>query len=683
MLVSFSAISCAELDATIDAGIEYDKPANIIIDENLRTYDVLKSYSNDLFLGTNASFGDISEDNTPMTLISSNFNQIRPNTEFLHQNIVEENGIYNFTTAGNFMNVAAENSLPIYGGEIISNKNLNSTFLNSIAAPITFLTPLFSNLLDKSDLERRNIDSWETIGNVSVVEYMGLNSVRLESGTVEAELGSVSITSSSVTVEEGANFQVTLYLLSSKPSEGKITLVGLNDNEPEMDWMGIGEVSPTFTTDYGWNKIQFNTSDFDDSGLFSFKLELGKTPNAYHCINITGLSIIDLNSVAENPDEIFVEAEDCDLSTNSYWEEREDDVASEGKYLYGNSPSDYTVPTNDEGDADYVFTKTINVNTAGTYTFWIRQKCDAPRGGDDSFFVSVNGSPLKFGWWANIGLDVWTWANMGTYELSAGDNTVKICIRENGKWMDKLYFTMTSNVPTGIGSVAIPQDEYTLEVSHDVKSAAIAAEMVNYISSLFSHLNRVAAWSVVGEPLADDGSIALGTGGSVAGEFYWADYLGGKYISEAFKVASDSVPAETMLFISERDLDTNTDKLASIKTILASNNTIDGLAIKLELSTKSDMDKVEQMFKSVAETGKMIAVLDLAVSVSDQSYEELLAQAEVYEMVASLYMSNIPTEQQYGILLSNPSDNTKGLWDSGYNRRPSYGGFIDGLSSGL
>jgi GH35 family endo-1,4-beta-xylanase len=182
-------------------------------------------------------------------------------------------------------------------------------------------------------------------------------------------------------------------------------------------------------------------------------------------------------------------------------------------------------------------------------------------------------------------------------------------------------------------------------------------------------------------------------------EFYWQDYLGKDYAVKAFKMARTYGNADDMLFINDYNLEYNLDKcrgiIAYVKYIESQGAKIDGIGTQMHISTDLDKGKIEEMFKLLAGTGKLIKVseLDIGVGVktnvaTDAHYQ---AQAEMYRFVVEKYFEIIPAAQQYGITVWSPRDSPAGsfwradepigLWTEGYNRKRAYAAFSEALSN--
>ncbi len=257
--------------------------------------------------------------------------------------------------------------------------------------------------------------------------------------------------------------------------------------------------------------------------------------------------------------------------------------------------------------------------------------------------------------------------------------------------------------------------------------------MEEWIKGMSTHegiQDRVVAWDVINEPITDDGgwrgidnafggtdddgvadsaptedetnglslNWANGTGN---GHFYWGYYIGKEYATKAFEFAREYNP-NAKLYVNEYNLETSPTKLASlidfVNYIDQNNSTgaaiVDGIGTQMHLTASSiTEDQINTMFKTLANTGKLIRVteLDVAIGTTSPSSDELETQADVYQMVVESYKANIPESQQGGITAWGLSDNSEeheywlngdspNLFDSNYERKHAYKGFCDGLA---
>ncbi len=678
-------VSCTE---EFDSGFVPEKPDEVILNEQISSYNVLNSFNTDLTLGANVSISDFLLKETTYSLMVTNFNEITANNSMTHGAIVLDNGTMDFSAVNDLIEEANNKGIGLYGKSLCWHKNQNATYLNSLVAPTVFQTPLYTRRLDKSGLEDESFDGWDITNDgagISIVDYNGLNAVELIADGSSSNPEDLRLITPEIPVVDGHRYEVTFFIRSSAAGEGRISFEGLNENEPQIEWTG-NDKSATFQTGLAWKEVKFFVDDFAGS-TFKMHFDLGYVPNVTYLINVAGLSVVDVDADIENPDEIFIESENG--TVGSEWLVVDDATASGDKHTLANSPANVLDPTT--AGAENFINFTFNVNTAGTYTLWSRTLPTENFGGDDSYFVGVNGATPNYGWWG-LGSNDWQWTNLGTHTLPKGENTMDICIRENGLKVDRFYFTLTTNTPTGKGSPVLSQTEYTLELTNEDKAKIIENTLNSWITEMLTiGKSYVKAWDVVSEPMDDDNPSDLKTGiGSELGsnEFYWQDYLGKDYAVKAFKSARNNANDGDLLFISDYGLE-NPDKCQGlidyVTYIEDQGASIDGINVQLSLDLSSDTEAISTMFQKIAASGKMIRISDLQVSIYTKypTAEELQQQTEMYNTVVTAYYEKVSAEQRYGISLSgyvDSEDNKSGLWDKNHNRKLSFTGFADGLS---
>ena len=136
---------------------------------------------------------------------------------------------------------------------------------------------------------------------------------------------------------------------------------------------------------------------------------------------------------------------------------------------------------------------------------------------------------------------------------------------------------------------------------------------------------------------------------------------------------------------------------------------IDGLGTQMHISyneneaaQKKQEECIVNMFRLMAETGKLVRVSELdmgyvdaagnSVMTEDMTEQQHRNMADFYRFIVSKYFEIVPAAQQYGItqwcLTDAPADSgwrkgqPVGLWDLNYNRKHTYGGFAEGLKAG-
>lgn len=265
---------------------------------------------------------------------------------------------------------------------------------------------------------------------------------------------------------------------------------------------------------------------------------------------------------------------------------------------------------------------------------------------------------------------------------------------------------------------AAPTITYIYKTPEEKKALLLGA-MESWIKQMAEHLPTVKHWDVINEPIMDGSNAWRGIDNVFNGEdtapvenegltlnwasdhWYWGYYIGKEYASKAFEYARQYCGPDAKLFVNDYNLETSPGKLQALidfaKYIDENNSTggplVDGIGTQMHVQTSITKDKVDAMFKKMAETGKLVRVteLDVAVGTANPTAEQLIEQAETYKMIVESYKENVPAAQQSGITIWTLSDNAAehehwlngdapNLFDANYGRKLAYKYFCDGLA---
>ena len=265
---------------------------------------------------------------------------------------------------------------------------------------------------------------------------------------------------------------------------------------------------------------------------------------------------------------------------------------------------------------------------------------------------------------------------------------------------------------------AAPTITYIYKTAEEKKALLLGA-MESWIKQMAEHLPTVKHWDVINEPIMDGSNAWRGIDNVFNGEdtapvenegltlnwasdhWYWGYYIGKEYASKAFEYARQYCGPDAKLFVNDYNLETSPGKLQALidfaKYIDENNSTggplVDGIGTQMHVQTSITKDKVDAMFKKMAETGKLVRVteLDVAVGTANPTAEQLVEQAETYKMIVESYKENVPVAQQSGITIWTLSDNAAehehwlngdapNLFDANYGRKLAYKYFCDGLA---
>jgi endo-1,4-beta-xylanase len=213
-----------------------------------------------------------------------------------------------------------------------------------------------------------------------------------------------------------------------------------------------------------------------------------------------------------------------------------------------------------------------------------------------------------------------------------------------------------------------------------------------HVQTLVHHFKgKVAAWDVINEAFADNGAF---------NDNIWLRNIGEDYVLLAFKYAHEADPT-VPLFLNDYGQEYGGKKMARILDIVAQgkqNNITINLGFQLHTVVRIDVNKISDNLKKAANTGVMIYISELDVSVrygKEDTFllDVLLAeeQALKYKDIVKAYMSSVPAKQQYGITTwgigdgdSFQNNNYKDdnhdyplLFDKLYNLKPAYKAFLE------
>ena len=265
--------------------------------------------------------------------------------------------------------------------------------------------------------------------------------------------------------------------------------------------------------------------------------------------------------------------------------------------------------------------------------------------------------------------------------------------------------------------------------SAEEKKALLLDAMERWIKECMEHMGtNVSAWDVINEPIGDDISFRGIDGGwmsnsddenpvpdsapveteedglklnwrSASGNqhFYWGYFCGFDYAVKAFEYARKYAPAGTKLFVNDYNLETSPRKLAKliefVNKIEQGGATVDGIGTQMHVSMSITKEQVDAMFRTMAETGKLVRIteLDIKIGSASPSAEQLAQQSECYRMILASYFENVPVAQQSAVTMWTLSDNADehkywipddapNIFDAKYGRKHAYKGVCDAIA---
>lgn len=324
--------------------------------------------------------------------------------------------------------------------------------------------------------------------------------------------------------------------------------------------------------------------------------------------------------------------------------------------------------------------------------------------------------------------------------VSAGRHNVKLQMPNiAGGNYDIILKPQTADATLDVHSVKVCQVKNlnSIPLTDEEKKNILTPVLQKWIYGMMEATEgKVKAWDVVNEALCGDDKDGDGyydlqsaTRGTVSADdaknnFYWQDYLGDiDYVRTAVAAARKGFedaggnPKELKLFINDYNLESDWDDNAKLKSLInkwihdweADGVTkIDGIASQMHISCYADPNTqeskkkhIEEMFKLLAKTDKLIKISELDMGYVDAAgkevtYDQMTEEQhkemrDLYTFVLQKYFEIIPIDKQYGITQWCATDSPKdsgwrpglatGLWDLNYLRKHTYAGFAVGLGA--
>lgn len=321
--------------------------------------------------------------------------------------------------------------------------------------------------------------------------------------------------------------------------------------------------------------------------------------------------------------------------------------------------------------------------------------------------------------------------------VSAGRHNVKLQMPNiAGGNYDIILKPQTADATLDVHSVKVCQVKNlnSIPLKDEEKKNILTPVLQNWIDGMMEATDGyVTSWEVVNEALSGadndgDGKFDLQSVKNVKADdaknnFYWQDYLGDiDYVRTAVAAARKSFaahngdPEKLKLFINDYNLESDWDDNGKLKSLIqwikdweADGVTkIDGIASQMHISCYADPNTqeskkkhIEEMFKLLAKTDKLIKISELDMGYVDAAgkevtYDQMTEEQhkemrDLYTFVLQKYFEIIPIDKQYGITQWCATDSPKdsgwrpglptGLWDLNYLRKHTYAGFAVGLGA--
>ncbi|MBO9729727.1 MAG: endo-1,4-beta-xylanase [Chitinophaga sp.] len=702
-LLAFVVISSCSKYQRLEYNV--DKPESVAMQEDIDAYPALKSYINraaqpGFRLGVALGLQEYLDKGVKYRLANRNFDEIVLGYEMKHGAVVQADGSLNLAKVTSLLQTAKDAGMQVYGHTLAWHANQNAAYLKGLISPLLVTSPAYANDLNTTGLKDNSFTNWIKLNagkGISMAAGAGMgagsNAVTLNADGATTDL---QLVTPGIAVNKAHKYEVVMYIRSDGAGEGRISFEGLNNNTPLVDWTKSGTPTATFITGMSWKEIRFTITDFAADNI-KLHFDLKNKAGVSYYIDINNLYVYDtqgaplVNNLVANGD----------FESGGGWGGwgggSSRGVTADGMGV-GNKGKAFYV-TNPAKSANYWDVQTsydfaAPLENGATYelSFWV--KGSAP-GIIRPELQSANYSSNGFGQ-VSVTTD-WTLVSIST-TATASDRTRLIF--SYGEFAGTVYIdnVVLKNAKASGGSTT------TVEKSALEKKTILTQALDTWINGMMGAGKTVVkAWDVVNEPMDDGKPYELKTGvgktNMAPDEFYWQDYLGKDYAVTAFKMARQYGNATDLLFINDYNLEYSLDKcrglIAYVNYIESQGAKVDGIGTQMHIDITASKDKIAEMFKLLAATGKMIKVseLDLGVGVKTPAAtaEQYKAQAEMYKYVIDKYFELIPAKQRYGITIWSPLDSPAGsgwrpgepigLWTEGYVRKLAYAAVAKALEA--
>lgn len=708
--------SCAD-DKLVDFQVE--KPAEIAQYEYLNAYDALKTYIDrsktnpDFKLGIALSANDFIAGTQVHTVARNNFDEMTAGNEMKYASCVANDGSMDFSTVTRFVDAARQAGMTIYGHTLAWHSQQNNTYLNGIIA---------DKVLDTGPGEEVEVE--DARFNYSTMDSYTYWNQKPENAEITInENGYLNIYNPEVVdpfyalqyfVADGINwnptttYNITMRVRASEEASATVAA---------GTWSTSVNTTISISTD--WKEITLEMApNAEGAGYIMFQ-----TGNFAGTIEIEWIKVshTEVHSTAVKDEYLY----------------QNDFSGTEHPGGWGNNSTFEIVQgAGPDGSAAMKITNPSAVNS------WEAQMAvdfETPFTSGETYFVSykIKGSASgNFSTGLQVTSDYSSAGELGSvaFDTEWKDVTLScMCSKEGATRLIFSFGDFAGDIYIDDLAFYIQVPANTEPLTPEEKKDTLTWAMDNWINGMMEACGGyVVAWDAVNEAISGadadgDGYYDLqsATNGDPSTNFYWQDYLGNEdyvpivtQLAEKYFVEHGGNAADLKLFINDYNLESWWDGNKKMKSLIhwievweENGARIDGIGTQMHVSyilneadQKAQEDAIVNMFQLMASTGKLIKISELdmgivenafgtGIKTEDVTYEQQLKMAEFYQFIIQKYFEIIPQAQQYGItqwcMTDSPADSgwrggePVGLWDLNYNRKPTYGGFANGLAGSV
>lgn len=688
--------SCVD-DAILPFAVE--KPTSIAQYEYLNNYDVLKSYvdraKNPNFkLGLAASVSDFVQKGVVYEAVTTNFDEMTAGNAMKYASVVADDGTMNFSTVSNFVETAKAAGITIYGHTLGWHAQQNMTYLNGL---ITDKEIEF----DPGDMEEVQDAYFDYSTYTDYPFYvMGYTPEFVDGCMVSHYPGEwyQYFVADQIPTAVGQNYKLTVCIQGSAP--GSL-------NAQFGNWGNLLEQTVSFNEEWQEVSVEFANCPVESSFVVF-------QPGTFEGdVKIKWLKVTHTVAPSIGKEVPVIEHDYSDGEPISGWGADLSISVVDGACVIENPSAAQS------WEKQLCYEQTTPFENGKTYFLRLKVK-GTKEGAVTAGFQNPNGY-VGCGDFPAFAVTT-DWQEVKVSTTCTGDNATRLLFNV-GDYEGTLYFD----------DVCLYYEEKTnvIEMTPEEKKDTLTWALQNWVKGMMEATGGyVTAWDLANETVSgadNDGDgiydLQSSANGDPSTNFYWTDYLGDiDYVrileSSARKYFKEygGDPSQLKLFINDFNLESWWDGNQKAKSLVEwikrwesdGVTKIDGIATQMhvnyilnEADQKAQEDAIVNMFKILAESGKLVKISELDMGIVDKTfgtaiktenvtYEQQQKMSEFYQFIISKYFEIIPVEQQYGITqwcaTDSPADSgwrpgePTGLWDSSYKRKPTYAGFANGLA---
>lgn len=704
LVLLFVLASCAD-----DKFVEFktDKPESIAQYEYLNAYDALKTYIDrsthpNFKLGAGITAGEFLKGEMVRSMAIANFDEMVAGNAMKYASCVADDGTLDFSTVTKFVDAAKTAGLTVYGHTLCWHSQQNNKYLNSLIADEEIEVDPDA----KEEVEDVFVDN-STLTNYTYCSQ-GTDRIGIKNGALSVVNNSVRPNfyevqyhiADGVPTVEGTTYKITLNIKGT--SAAQITLVF-------GDWSNSSSTKINITDEYQEVPVEL-------VGKSSSSFVMLQSGDFVGTIDIKSVKVSHMEAVGGVMTNVYVVEDDFSSDNMIGWGNSSTRVVNNGVMELTN-PSAVNAW---EAQAGYDFSSAL---TEGT-TYFLKMKIKGSVAGSiGAAFQKVEGYEGR-GDFPSISITT-DWQEITVSTNCTGDAATRFLFN---------YGTYVGTIYLDELSIYWQKSSNSIPLTPEEKKENLTNELERWIKGMMEACGGyVTAWDVVNEPVSGGGNDGNGNyalqsatnpdDNGVGGEnFYWQDFLGDDYARIPVKFARKYFaeyggnPGDLKLFVNDYNLESWWDDNKKVKSLINwierwesdGETKIDGIGTQMHVSyilneddQKKQEESIVKMFELLAASGKLIKITELDMGIVEKAFgegiktelvtfEQQLKMSEFYKFIIQKYFEIIPVAQQYGITQWSTTDSPAdsgwrkgepiGLWDANYNRKPTYEGFLEGLS---